>query len=227
MKRIIAVLLLITLSFSLLACAAPTPAVAPAPAEAVEEGPSEKEMLFDKYEDIIKALEAEDYDKVINAVTAMKPVPTPPAATKVDITLDNYLEYFDLITDIDDTVKDAHGNPTQLDRYTYLKLKDMYSIDSDNPGEIIVGIEYDESVSLYKGTDIDRETFTASGKRKALDNFHESIQNSSYVSRYDNTRLYCSLFQETIMIGDKETNTWLVSNFEIVNISGTIYLLNN
>ena len=236
MKRIIAALLLIVLSFSMLACAAPAPTDAPAPAEAVAsavEGPSEKEVLFDKYEDIINALEAEDYDSAIDSITSMKPVPTPEPVTKVEITLDNYKDYFDLITEIgyENDEKDAYGNVTYRDRFTFLQLKDKYYCDPNKPGQITVRYEYNYSDIIYKGKDIDFESFTTSNRIDYIQAKGQESRSQSSRNWFDENAsreyLTCSLYNETAGVYDNGSYISLVSDLEIINVSGTIYLLNN
>lgn len=231
MKKIVTVLLVTALSFSLFACAAP----APAPAEAAptaEPAPSKGDLLYEKYSDILDALEKEDYDTVIKAVVAMKPVPTPVPVTSVDITMDNYLDYFDIVTSTYDQ-NDAYGKLSYRNRNIMLQLKDQYAVDPENPGEITAGVNSEQLHQTYKGTDFDFETFTSASKLKwKPDKSTESMSNTSFM-RYDpeTSRAYltCDLYYEYagLDIDNNWTHVTTVTNYELVNISGTINLINN
>ena len=233
MKRIVTVLLITALSLSLFACAAPAPAAAPAaePAPTAEPAPSKGDLLYEKYSDILDALEKEDYDAVIEAVVAMKPVPTPVPVTSVDITMDNYLEYFDIVTRTYDR-NDAYGKLSSRNRFATLQLKDQYAVDPENPGEITVGVNMERLHQTYKGMDFDFDTFTSTGKLKwKPDKSSDSVSNTSYML-YDQEQsrayLTCDLYDEYagLEIGYNMTSVMTVTNYEVVNITGTINLIN-
>ena len=242
MKKIIAVLLLIAFSFSLCACGTATvtavheqAVVEEVPAEVAptpEPAPSRGDLLYEKYSDVLDALEAEDYDSAMDSIAAMKPVPTPPPVTAVDITLDNYLDYFEIATK-DYDQNDAYGNLYYRNREYYLELKDRYSCDPDNPGEITVGFEYDEMNYTYRGLDFDFETFTSPNKLKYKPSkLSRSESESSYMwydEEHSRAILRCHLYGDIAAVEQQYNDSWSViaSNLEIVNIKGTIYLLDN
>ena len=64
MKKAVLALLIAVVCISLSACGT------------TDSASNEKEILFDKYEDVIRMLENEEYDNTIAAIEAMKPAPT-------------------------------------------------------------------------------------------------------------------------------------------------------
>ena len=181
---------------------------------------------------IFDALEAEDYDGAINAITSMKPVPTPVPVTKVDITMDNYLDYFDIVTESTYDLKDAHGNLFYRDRETFLKLKDQYSCNPEDPGEITVGVDYAGTWAGYKGINCDFDSFTSSDKARFKDKRTGSDLNTSFVMNEETSArcyLECLLYNEFAQTEKDDNFTWIqiVTSYEIINVSGTINLLNN
>ncbi len=116
---------------------------------------------------------------------------------------------------------------------TVLRLKDQYAVDPENPGEITVGVDYETVSNTYKGTEFDFDTFTSSNKQKYRpwkDNRSESNTSYMYFDQ-ENARAFlkCEIYYEYAEV-DKDqnrTDTWTVQNYEIVNIAGTINLINN
>ena len=229
MKKTLSLFLVLVMVLSLCACGQ-TSTQSPAPTSEAPQEPSYEEQMYKKYESIISSLEAEDYDGVIEAVTAMKSISNPPPSTVVQITMDNYLDYFDLTKTVTHVEKDAYGNPFWMDRELALQLKEEYSCVPDNPGEITVGYEAERNYTVYQGTDADFEAFTTNGRIIVSENSLDSrTQKSSRQIDVSTSRvyLYCPLSYEQLVNDNGNIIADIAISTEIVNISGTICLLND
>ncbi len=165
------------------------------------------------------------------AATAETPEsdPTPVPVVEVKITLDNYLDYFEIVTEVSGERKDAYGNLVGREREIMLRLKDELACDPQDRGEITVGVEYDQTWTEYNKADADFfDTFTSSGSVTASGSQHESEQNTS-CWRYDEASgreyLVCSLAYELAESDNDYVLTVEASNINIVNVTGTIRLL--
>ena len=96
MKKTISVILLLALAFTLCACGSAAPAA-----------PSVGDQMYEKYGSIIDKLEAGEYEKVIEEVTAMMPVAENQV---VHITKDNFNDYYEVAYDVNQINKDSAGN---------------------------------------------------------------------------------------------------------------------
>ena len=85
--------------------------------------PSEGEQLYKKYADVVDALEAEDYDLAAAAIDARRPIPE---ETTIEITADNWQDYFDVV-DVMTIPKNEFGKLEGEVAHTELVLKDEYS----------------------------------------------------------------------------------------------------
>lgn len=94
MKRLISVILAGVLALSLCGCGAAAK-------------PSVGDQMYEKYGSIIDKLEAGEYEKVIEEVTAMMPVPEEQTVT---ITLDNFSDYYELRYDVPQVNRDSQGS---------------------------------------------------------------------------------------------------------------------
>ena len=108
MKKAVLALLIAVVCISLSACGT------------TDSASNEKEILFDKYEDVIRMLENEEYDNTIAAIEAMKPAPAIEADSVqnneinfiiVELTVDNFHDYFKL-ADEPVPLYDSFGEPT-------------------------------------------------------------------------------------------------------------------
>ena len=111
MKRLITLILVAALSFSLCACGASAPSVG--------------DQMYEKYGSIINNLEAEEYQKVIDEVTAMMPVPE---EKTVPINLGNFNEYYELRYDETQVNRDSQGKAVSawVTNAFYYGLKEEY-----------------------------------------------------------------------------------------------------
>ena len=149
MKKTVSWMLAIAMLFALCACGVPAPAAEPTPAE-----PSIGDQMYEKYGSIIDNLEAGEYEKVIEEVSAMMPKPV---ETIVTITPENFYDYYEICYREPRVEKDAQGNIVEYQAYstTYdFRLKEDYKsrLVSDRSNvEIGLTCEYD----LYHVDSID------------------------------------------------------------------------
>ena len=72
-----------------------------------EPEPSIGDQMYEKYKSIIDKLEGENYDGAIEEIQAMKPAPT---VQEVEITADNFFDYYDIVYDENNIERDSDGN---------------------------------------------------------------------------------------------------------------------
>ena len=128
MKKFVSILLLIALVCSLCATGVFAAALSP-------------EELYEKYADVIDALEAEDFDAAFEAVSALVPEKE---YEEIVLTEENFFDYFEIVVD------DAH-----IERNSSGKIKYIY------PGNLVVKVK-EEYYDL-----LDRENSTAAFGVKA------------------------------------------------------------
>ena len=213
MKRTLSAILVLALCLALCACGASAPAPTPEPT------PNPSELLYNKYADIIDALEAEDYDGAVEAVNAMRPAPE---ITEVEITMDNLWDYFEIVEDkIDKT--DAHGELSSRQINRKLALKDDFILAelAEYPTDVAVGFEYDYIQSQYlKPCTIDFDTFTCDSSVTWRDVTHESE-----MAHFPKQPQMDWAIADRVS-GDMNSIILSTENFEILNASGTLYLVN-
>ena len=115
MKKTVAAALLLALAFTLCACGSAAPAA-----------PSIGDQMYEKYGSIIDKLEAGEYEKVIEEVTGMMPVPENKVVT---ITKDNFADFYELAYDVNQINKDSAGNVLSMwysGSSFYYNLKEEY-----------------------------------------------------------------------------------------------------
>ena len=119
-------------------------------------GPSVAEQMYEKYRTIITKLEGENYDGAIEEIEAMKPAPV---VQEVEITPDNFYDYYDIIYRENDISRDSDGRITRIykwDNEFSFVLKDEYKLDENEDNTILVGVTGD--YDLKKIEDVDFET---------------------------------------------------------------------
>lgn len=238
MKRILSASLVLIMCLSLCACGASAPTAAAEPLPTPEPTPDLVDRLYEKYADIIDALEAEDYEAATRAWEARKPAPV---VTEVEITLDNLWNYFE-ITEYRSLSADAQRNPTDVSVAYYLTLKEEYELaDLDEyRTDVAVGYEFDDiHTSYYYPCTMDFDTLTCSGSEADRYKYHNSLlgyfrQNEMWIATETLHIAGISLYWESARCKSDQSNVnyWdtayidTVENFEILNASGTLYLVN-
>lgn len=125
MKKTVTMVLAIVLILGLFACGNGNIQAQQEPSAEPTQEPAEMQ-LYAKYESIIKALEAEEYDRAIAEIDKMKPEPD---IIEVTITPDNFLDYYEIEKAPSRCSKDATGMLTSLSLFEYalfFKLKEPY-----------------------------------------------------------------------------------------------------
>ena len=228
MKRTLSAILVVVLCLSLCACSGVKQEVydaAMSSYEAAKAGYDELSSKYDalkakveKYSTVIDALEKEDYDGAIAAVEAMRPAPE---VTEVEITMDNLWDYFEIVEKRNEKT-DAQGNMTYLYISNCLALKADYLLADveEYPMDIAVGFEYDKDVKVYQQPcTLDFENYTCDASANSHENNHmsEMAHFPSQVS-LDNIQVNYQDSTSAIIVTSE--------NFEILNASGTLYLVN-
>ena len=105
--------------------------------------------LYEKYSDVIDPMEAEDYDGALAAVKGRKPAPE---QTTIEITADNWQDYFEVI-DVTAIPKNEFGKLDGQLPHTEIVLKEQYS--GANANGLRFLMDYDV---VYYDTVIDTDT---------------------------------------------------------------------
>ena len=147
MKKYIVFLITIIMAISIISCGG---------SSNKETEPSIGDQMYEKYKTIIDKLEGENYDGAIEEIQAMKPAPT---VQEVEITADNFFDYYDIVYWENQIDRDANGKITSISRvddWFDFMLKDEYLLDTDQDNSVEIGVtcEYD----LKKIENVDPET---------------------------------------------------------------------
>lgn len=223
MKKILATILTIILCLSLCACSGVKQEDYDAAIVKYDALAEEHEALKEKFEPyvaVIDALEAEDYDGAVEAVEALRPAPE---VTEVEITMDNLWDYFEITEDRTEQT-DAMDNLTRVYIQYSLQLKEEYLLaEADKyPTDVAIGYEYDYTETQYYGScTLDFENWSCDGNAQWPPfGGHES----KMLHFPKNRNLYAALME---YFSGMEGGAILVNeNFEVLNASGTLYLVN-
>ena len=221
MKRTLSAILVAVMCLSLCACSGVKQEVYDAAKAGYEDATAKYDALkskVEKYSTVIDALEKEDYDGAVEAVNALRPAPK---IIEVEITMDNLWDYFE-ITEQRNEEKDAQGNLISLHINYLLSLREEYTLakGDEYPTDVVVGYEYDSSFSSYfKPCSVDFDNFTCNGSAWANETNHESKQ-----VRFPQNKWVYDVYATNNPNYDATIQT--VSNFEVLNASGTLYLVN-
>lgn len=174
----------------------------------------------EKYSTVIDALEKEDYDGAVEAVNAMRPAPE---VTAVEITMDNLWDYFE-ITEQRDEQTDAQGSIISVTINRILALKEEFNLADlvQYPTDVAVGYEYDkEEVQYWKPCTIDFDAFTCDGRVA----WRFDVSHESKMIHFPQKGNLNSAWADYPAGGDVADIT-TCENLEILNASGTLYLVN-
>ena len=141
----------------------------------------------------------------------------------IDITLDNWQEYFELVEEAE-LYKNAFGEITEGYIYDCLKLKDNYKFALEKETSVAIECRYDK---VWRYIEINTET----GEIKVGDIVPDSEtqgMSGSMEEEYTETRTISNEETEGIMIGSctsmGEMQTF-VTDFEMLRVQGTLYIL--
>lgn len=108
----------------------------------------------EKYPDIIKALDNENYDEAIALIEAMKPQPKKEV---IEITLDNWSKYFEIVRVSDIVEKNVDGSVKSLHAYDCVQIKDEYK---DKLISCDLGIGYTWKYESKQVTSVNKDDLT-------------------------------------------------------------------
>lgn len=221
MKKILVMLLVASMSFSVVAC-----------------GDNSEVEKYKKYETLIAYMEAEDYESALAEVvemsngsvsidntsdveetTDMEETANTEAVTEeeepeveaIEITLDNWQEYFEIV-ERDKVIKNAFDEITDVVRVWDIVLKDGFEM-----------VEYDTSIAIEYSTiyerryyEIDKENGTLTiGERSEDRKFSDS--STGKISRREKE------LTGTVSLSDKILT--FPTDLQIVRIQGTLYIV--
>ncbi len=180
MKKYIAFILTMIAVISIAGCGSSTnvsssPNTESSISEATE--PSVAEQMYEKYGSIITKLEGENYDGAIEEIEAMKPAPV---VQEVDITPDNFYDYYDIIYRENDISRDSDGRITRIykwDNEFSFVLKDEYKLDENEDNTVLVGVTGD--YALKKIEEVDFETGEITLGDEVFDEYKAEIVESN------------------------------------------------
>lgn len=226
MKRALSAILVMILCLSLCACSGVKQEDYDAAVANYEAATADYEALKEKiepYTAIIDALEAEDYDGAVEAVEALRPAPE---VTEVEITMDNLWDYFEIVENRNEQT-DAQGNLKSLYVGNNISLKEGYQLAArdEYATDVAVGYEYDRLDTQYwVSCTIDFENWTCSSSSAWRDKTHVS----EMVHFPTRSNLYTPFIQYINGDVSKNEGAYIqtVENFEVLNASGTLYLVN-
>ncbi len=240
MKRWIAAALAFVSVFTLCACGGAAVAEENSPAGGPAEAPvaASVEVVpvipeeYRKYQELIDALEAEDYDAAAAFIDAVEPTPEPLPVEEVEITAENfpdYFEYVELPANNYWTSKDADGNVTAVYLRSGYYLRDGYAIAMERAGDCYVeaGLKYDllwyHNNNKIK-TDLENFTYTTSWKPGKRDIGHGDRMCVGSFSYGDPPVYYISVSDTSLAAGKGSSCLVPEENIQIVSVSGTLFL---
>ena len=233
MKKIAALVLALALIFALCACGETTAAetVAETVKEIRVEVPTVPEQ-YQKYKDLVDALEAGDYDAALAFIDGMAPAPELPPSVEVQITTENFADYFEY-REMPEPFRreetDADGNVILVFRSGYY-LKDGYTIAADKAGDcrVEVGLKYEQHW-FYDGkniqTDLENVSYTVRGKAEGVWECDRMCE-ASYVNFLVDTDPFFYVLVSETRLAENNGNTCIIpeENIELVSAAGTLFL---
>ncbi len=158
--------------------------------------PSRGDLMYEKYGTIIDMLEGENYDGAISQIREMKPktpepeipmeipvTPPGPEVLDVEITPDNFFDYYEYVDVEPEYTYDAYGNIESITLYEGLysiRLKPEYRLYDNN--SITVGYTYQYCVADMTGADFENGTHTMRLNKADKDTLSSLADNGGMVS---------------------------------------------
>ena len=235
MKKLVSLCLLFALVCSLCVTSVSAAAVSP-------------EELYEKYAPILDALEAEDYDAALEAIEALVPVPE---YEPVEITTENFYDYFEITTSEPRSYTNPDGRQTIQPGYLMVSPKEGVSERLNRDGSTLtIGVKAKKD--LYRAK-VDFETGTVTlGDKMKSDTKKEMKKSATWFESKVDTQidvfyemngrtLYSSvLASDFFMFKNTEYKYWtngpaeagskakyyqvVYTDIELVNATGTIYI---
>lgn len=223
MKKLLIILMMVSIILTLCACSAGSAAQEP------ETVIQEVEKIPEKYEDLISKIEAGDFDGAVATVNAMRPQEKVPETIEVTINTENFSDYFEYkeYLDPENTIRDENGNIAGCLIYCRYALKDEYSMDFSRDNSVTADLNFTYTMYLDpQNVDIENRTFDAG----------EIIStNSAELTASGNVEEYGKIIEG---VGAEEKNfeiTFFTMNFgnysvytldsvDVTSVSGKIYI---
>ncbi|MBO4297968.1 MAG: hypothetical protein J5998_04150, partial [Clostridia bacterium] len=235
MKRLLATALVLVSVFALCACGEAaveekieTPAEVEAPVEEVPAIPDE----YLKYQELVDALEAKDYDAATAFVDALEPEPVLPPVEEVEITTENFLDYFEYVQLPENnfwTESDSAGNVTAITFQSGYYLKDGYTVAPERAYDCSVeaGMKYD--ICWYYNNkkitvDLENHTYSTSWKPSDRDTMHSDKMCVGTYRGGDQPFYYIGLSGTRLAAGKDSSCLVPEENITLVSASGTLFL---
>lgn len=240
MKKILAFVLALVLCAGLCACGQQR--IAPAAGQTiVTEKTVEVPVIpeeYKKYQKLIDALEAGDYDGAQQFIDGLKPEPEPepelPPIKQVEITKDNFFDYFEYLEFPADELS-FHRTRGLIDAVTArtgFYLKPEYRIAAEKLEDCMVEAEVKYGISWFyagnKGINVDPEkcTYDITLKANDITDQQEALK-GAFLKYPDGTEEYVLWFSHGARLTKDRNSTTLViaaEGVELVSASGTLYL---
>ena len=228
MKKLVAVVLILVAVFALCACGETQ--VIEKEVEKTVEVPVVPEA-WQKYQSIFDALEAEDFDSAQALIEDMKPVPETPPIVEVQITKENFFDYFEYVCEpqYEYAERDSKGNYTNVGFDVKYVLKDEFSIAKEKIDECSVdsGVTFKfvwYSDSVKKTINFDTFEYTVKGGNPFISK-EDAMFRGKCVEKDDKTSYEIPFYSGSIgsyCIG--YTGIQVYEDIKLVSASGTLYL---
>lgn len=238
MKKLIALLLVISSLLPLCACgtAVPEPIVTEKIIE--KEVPVVPEEYV-RYRDLLDALEAGNYDSAQSILDSMKPESAISHVKDVKITRENFFDYFEFVAFPDygrSYSYDRDGTVLAVGGMSGFYLKDGYTVAKDSLSLCYTGVavKYDIlSFAQNENITVDLEncTYTVTGAPSQTDAFYKMLDGSIMSVEKDGSysySYYISLpgfnLQTSNLSNIPDMDSWVVDNIDLEIASGVLYL---
>lgn len=177
---------------------------------------------YKEYDTLIGYLKSENYEAAIADIESRMPKPTEPPYSEIEITMDNYLNYF-TVDFVEDWKVNAFGEIDGLDVNYILRIKEDYTSRLRNLENTTINVEWTEEGHVYNcDVDFKNKTYTLAAEPNYI--YPANKQTKSFAGSFfvSDTFLGATLAKGNIS-GD---TIWMPGNFEILRIQGSIFLTN-
>ena len=227
MKKAIALVLILTLAAALCACGEP-PVIEKEVEKTVEVPVVAEEYV--KYKSVLDALNAGDYNGARSLVKMRMPEPEKPPVTRVQITTENFLDYFEFVDMLECTMQYEYlssGEPAALFVAPGYVLKEEYQVDPDHrySMHITADVQYTYWTVHSDQMIIDFDT-PSYELAYALDSFNYPEVKTETLNAYYRDPWLCFTCRYRNAILNKYANyaATLIDSVELISASGTLYL---
>jgi len=184
-----------------------------------------------KYQDLLDTLEAGRYDEARSMVEQMMPAPEYPPVTEVEITADNFLDYFEFveIPEYGLTLERlSSGEPAAIFAASGYFLKDEYQVHPLYTKEINITADVEYSYWLLQPTtlaiDFDALTYTVEEELNTK-SFYHMEREATLKAYYNEPWLHLNLPTSTALLNDYVNYApSIIDTVDVVSASGMLYL---